>query len=125
MVWAYAQKGMFEEAFAEIESWRRTGTSPGTGRRGFTSTTLGRQSEARDAIEKLEEWARDRPADPMSMLPAAYLGVNQKEKAFVWLEKALRERSSAIIGLKVDPLYDPLREDPRFQYLLRRAGLGR
>ncbi len=126
VVWAYAHKGMLEEALAQIDSWRRTVDEPWSwAAQVYVYERLGRHAEARDALEKLEALARQRPSDPMPMLPVAYIGVNQKEKAFVWLEKALRERSSSIIGLKVDPLYDPLREDPRFQYLLRRAGLGR
>ena len=60
----------------------------------------------------------------MPMLPTAYLGVNEKEKALAWLEKVLRERSGHIMTLKVDPLYDPVREDPRFHEVLRRAGLA-
>lgn len=59
------------------------------------------------------------------MLVAAYIGMNEKEKALAGLEESFRQRLNLIAVLKVDPLYDPLREDPRFQGLLRRAGLAR
>jgi hypothetical protein len=42
--------------------------------------------------------------------------------AIVWLEKAYKERSDFLLVLKVDPLFDGLRPDPRFQDLLRRIG---
>jgi hypothetical protein len=52
-----------------------------------------------------------------------YIGLGDKDQAFVWLEKAFQERSNALVWLKVWPLWDPLRSDPRFDDLLRRVGL--
>jgi hypothetical protein len=40
------------------------------------------------------------------------------------LEKAYEQHSNAITMLKVEPIYDPVRNEARFQALLRRAGLG-
>ena len=40
----------------------------------------------------------------------------------LWLEKAYAQHSSGLTTLKVDPAYDPLRDDPRFQNLMRRVG---
>ncbi len=51
-----------------------------------------------------------------------YTGLGEKEKAFEWLEKAYEDRSELMTWLKVDPRLDPLRDDPRFQDLLRRVG---
>lgn len=50
--------------------------------------------------------------------------MNNKDEAFARLQKAYEQHSSALTSLKVDPVYDPLRSDPRFQELLRRVGLG-
>jgi hypothetical protein len=41
-----------------------------------------------------------------------------------WLEKAYAEHSNRLTGLKVDPVYDPLQSDPRFQTLVRQVGLA-
>jgi TolB-like protein/DNA-binding winged helix-turn-helix (wHTH) protein/Tfp pilus assembly protein PilF len=53
-----------------------------------------------------------------------YLGLGQNEQAFAWLEEAYKERSNMLQFVKVHPLFDPLRGDPRFADLLHRVGLG-
>jgi TolB-like protein/DNA-binding winged helix-turn-helix (wHTH) protein/Flp pilus assembly protein TadD len=127
VVWPYALKGMFAEALAQIDHWRSIKDEPWNwAAQAYVYGRMGRQAEARRALEKLEEFARQRPSDPMPMLAAAYVGLNEKGKAVAWLEnRVLRERSNYIVTLKVDPLYDPLHEDPRFQELLRRAALAK
>ena len=54
----------------------------------------------------------------------AHLGVGDKEEALADLEKAYSEHFGILATLKVDPGFDPLRSDPRFQDLLRRVGLA-
>jgi hypothetical protein len=46
-----------------------------------------------------------------------------REKSFEWLQKAVTERSQAVTTMKVDPVFDNLRDDPRFASLLRQIGL--
>ena len=57
-------------------------------------------------------------------LALAYAGVGDKEKLLNSLQQAVVERSNFLTALKVDPIYDPFRNDPRFQALLRRVGLA-
>jgi hypothetical protein len=52
-----------------------------------------------------------------------YLGLGQNERAIAALEEAYRERSTLVGYLKMDPRFDVLRSDPRFQDLLRRIHL--
>jgi len=49
-----------------------------------------------------------------------YAALGQKEEAFRWLEKSYEERPDWMVFLKVDPLFDDWRSDPRFQDLMRR-----
>lgn len=53
-----------------------------------------------------------------------YLGLGENEQAFAWLEEAYKERSNMLQFVKVHPLFDPLRGDPRFADLVHRVGLG-
>jgi hypothetical protein len=52
-----------------------------------------------------------------------YTGLGEKDQAFQWLEKAYQERSDLLVYLKVEPMFDRLRSDPRFTNLLHRMGL--
>jgi hypothetical protein len=54
----------------------------------------------------------------------AYIGLGDKENAPIFLKKAYEERSSGLTALKVDPTYDPLRGEPRFQALVQHIGLA-
>ena len=50
-------------------------------------------------------------------------GLDDKDRAFEWLEEAVAERAYSLIYLNVDPLLDPLRSDIRFRPILHRIGL--
>jgi hypothetical protein len=52
------------------------------------------------------------------------IGLDDKDAAFDSLERAYRLHSNALSSLKVNPLYDPLRADPRFAELMKRVGLA-
>ncbi len=52
-----------------------------------------------------------------------YAGLNDRDQAFAWLEKAYQEHDWCIMHLKAEPMWNPIRSDPRFNDLLRRVGL--
>ncbi len=54
----------------------------------------------------------------------AYMRMGEKEKTFSWLEKAYEEHDSGLVSLAVEPMFDPIRSDPRFKDLLRRMKLA-
>jgi TolB-like protein/DNA-binding winged helix-turn-helix (wHTH) protein/Tfp pilus assembly protein PilF len=54
----------------------------------------------------------------------AYVGLGDNDQAFAWFERAYQEKSNVLKFLKVFPPYDSLRDDPRFQDLIRRVGLN-
>lgn len=125
LIFAYVQKGQFAEALADIEKWRRLDESPSTwAAQAYVYGRAGQPVQARQALEKLKQVIRHRQSDPTPMLVIAYAGMGNKDEAFAWLDKAFRERSNALTVLKVEPIYDPLRSDPRFQELLRRVGFA-
>jgi len=60
---------------------------------------------------------------PTAAFVNAYLGLDDREQAFAWLERAYQEHSYILQLIKVHPYFDPLRGDPRFKELVRRVGL--
>ncbi len=123
LIYAYAQKGLFEEALADIENWHRIDDTPWVwATLAYVHGRSGQPVQARLALEKLEQLNRRGQIDPAHFL-VAYAGIGNKDEAFVWLQKAFLEHSPALTALTVDPLYDPLRSDPRFQAFLRRIAV--
>ena len=60
---------------------------------------------------------------PAFNIALACLGLGDIDEAFNWFNTALDERSSWLVSLNVEPLFDPIRSDPRFAELVERVGL--
>jgi hypothetical protein len=84
----------------------------------------GRKAEGNKALDELLELNRRRYVTPVALVHV-YIGLCDKDRAVAWLDKAYQERSYLMAYLKVIPLADPLRSDPRFDDLVRRIGLSR
>jgi TolB-like protein/DNA-binding winged helix-turn-helix (wHTH) protein len=118
---AYVQKGMLVEA---MKLNVPAADSPYYwSQEAYLYGRMGRLADAKHSLNSLFTLNRRQPADA-ALVARAYLGVDNKELALLWLEKAYAQRSYSMTALKVDPIYDPLRNEPRFQELLRRVGLA-
>ncbi len=119
--------GRHPEAIAEFQ--QATRLLPGsalciTGL-GFAYAVSGRKAEARRVLADLAELARTRRYVSALYPAAIHSGLGERDQAFQWLEKAFQERADYLVYLKLEPIYDNLRPDPRFDDLLRRIGLPR
>jgi hypothetical protein len=74
-------------------------------------------------LDELKTLAKQSDLSPYQ-LAVVYVGLGEKDRAFELLEKAKVERSTLLKYLKMDPRFDSLRSDPRFQDLLRGTGLS-
>ena len=73
-----------------------------------------------------DAWLKTQKQQPDTFfIASAYAGLHRKDQAFAWLEKAYEQRSGGnqMTFLAVDPHFDSLRSDPRFDAFLRRVGL--
>ena len=122
---AYVEKGLFADALAEVEQRRRVyGDGPWSwSALAYIYGRSGQQVQARRALDKLQQLNRHQQIDPAA-IAWGYIAVGDKEQALAWLEKAYAQHSNQLTTLKVEPGYDSLRSDPRFQDLLRRVGLA-
>jgi DNA-binding winged helix-turn-helix (wHTH) protein/Flp pilus assembly protein TadD len=79
--------------------------------------------QSREADEILDELQRSRKRRYISAgnIATIYIGLDKKQLAFDWLEKAYQNKDIEIVWLKVSPVFDPLRPDPRFTKLLERV----
>ena len=84
----------------------------------------GRRTAAIRLLDELKE-RKQTGYVPAAAFMLAYLGLGDKNQAFAWLEQGYKEQSNALQTLKVLPLFDPLRNDPRFVDLVHRVGLDR
>src|SRR3989442_6797953 len=83
----------------------------------------GRKADAEKVLEDLEKLSTETYVTPFGRA-AIYAGLRDKDKTMEWLEKAYEERSF-LTWLKVDPAFDPMRDDSRFISFLVKLGLGR
>jgi TolB-like protein/DNA-binding winged helix-turn-helix (wHTH) protein len=123
---AYEQKGLYDQAIerrlmamtlikvepAEIEAGRNAYRQ--TGWRGY----WGKE------VKASEERAKRTYVLPYN-LARIYARLGDKEHAFMWLEEAFKEHSDHLLFIKVEPIFDGLRAEPRFADMLRRVGLDR
>lgn len=120
---AYKQDGRYPDALVALDrtdpEWRRAGA---VALRGYINATVGREEEARSALEHLEGgWSAPVSSFHKSII---HVALGEHERAIDLLELAARERTWLVRLLHVEPNLDPLRGHPRFQALLRRVGLA-
>jgi len=80
-----------------------------------------------DALRMLKELKRRKQSEyiPAAAFVLAYLGLDEYDETFIWLDQAYKEQSNILQLLKIFPFFDPIRADPRFIDLLHRVGLDR
>ena len=110
----YLAQGRFEAA---IEEHRRSGNTGGN--LGAAYAFGGFTTEARAIVDALQKRYASTGGGP-GEIAQVYIGLGEFDRAFEWLSRAVEDGS--VWTLKVAVVWDPLRSDPRFEQLLRRAG---
>src|SRR6266567_616899 len=122
---AYEQIGRYEEAIAEFKKAipLSKGNPEAMAALGHAYAVSGQKGEAQKVLEDLREFSKHQYVSPDNQA-LIYAGLGEKNEAFEQLRKAYDERAGQLIYLNVDPRFDTLRSDPRFQDLKRQVGLA-
>lgn len=121
----YEQSGRFSQAVEALQEARKQSrdSTLAIATLGGVLASWGKADEAREILRELQESARSRRYVSQVPVASIYLGLGDKDRAISCLEKGYEDRCSRLIWLKVDPRLDNLRDDSRFQDLLRRTRL--
>ncbi|HLI63985.1 MAG TPA: hypothetical protein VKV05_11330, partial [Terriglobales bacterium] len=121
----YEQKREYSQAIAELELAHKLADHNPLllGPLGSCYGAAGDKDKALALLEELNTAATQCYVAPISWV-MLYLGMGDFEHAFEWLEKAAEARDVLLCYLKVGPIYDPIRQDPRYADLLLRLGLS-
>ena len=122
---AFAQKRMYQEAIAEFQQAnQQTADDPESlAALAFVYAVSGRPDEALKLLANLRKLQTQRYVSPYD-LALIYVGLDDKERALECLENACKDRAVQVIEIKVEPILDKLRIDPRFAELIRRMGFA-
>ena len=117
---SFLKKGDTADAIAELQKTKAP--DPGAWYQGFLGYAYaisGDRAKADQALRELEELAKRQYVSPTAFA-TIYLGLGQKEKCLDWLEKSYDQQDSACWYLKIDQIYDSVRNEPRFQALVEK-----
>jgi TolB-like protein len=120
----YVRLARYPEAISEIQlAASLSGRLPSVlSALGYTRGLMGEGAEARKILDELHLLSAKRYVSAYDMA-LVHLGLGETDRVMEWLEKAFKERSSWMVWLKAEPVFDNLRSDPRFQRIVQDVGL--
>jgi serine/threonine protein kinase/tetratricopeptide (TPR) repeat protein len=123
---AYLLKGNYGEAISVSETALANpiGKVAPLSSLAYAYAVAGRKAEAQKILDQLGELSKQQYIQPR-VIARICVGLGEKDKAFAYLEESLKDRSieTGFATINVDPTFDPLRSDPRFNDLVRRMNL--
>src|SRR3989442_249274 len=97
-------------------------SSYATGHEGYVSGGLGRRREAQAALVRMDSLSRRQYVTAYAVA-LVHTALGQRDSAFAWLARGVRERTHWLVWLNRDLRWAPLRADPRFQAVVHEVGL--
>ncbi|OLC33264.1 MAG: hypothetical protein AUH81_14625 [Candidatus Rokubacteria bacterium 13_1_40CM_4_69_5] len=119
---AYLQANRCGEAIAAARLIPVSLPNPEGAVRGYAYARCGNRAEAMRVLGELKTQVRRGYVIP-AKVALSYAALGDADSTFAWLERGYEGRDAYMTFLKVEPLYDTVRNDPRFARLVRRVGL--
>jgi TolB-like protein/class 3 adenylate cyclase/Tfp pilus assembly protein PilF len=124
--WAYYMKGEFETAISLLKEYHRLagGEKKALTSLGYVYAKCGCEDKTLEIIESMKQRTDEEPDSSFNIdFALLYAGLNDLDKAFYYLEKAVDERSGAVIFLRTGPGWKDIQGDPRFEKILKKVGI--
>jgi non-specific serine/threonine protein kinase len=119
-----AEKGEFAEAIAlQEKAVELSKNHPLI--EGFLAGTYAYSGNTKKALDLIEKFKAAAGKSLSYTIASVYARLNEKEEAFSYLEKSFSLRDRSLSGISIEPEFDNLRGEPRFQAMLRRVGLDK
>jgi serine/threonine protein kinase/Tfp pilus assembly protein PilF len=120
----YEEQRRFDEALEEMRKARELsgGNLLMIGSLGHAYGSAGLRDEAEAVLGEMRELQKQRYVAALDFANV-YAGLKDREQALDWLERAYEERSAWLVWINSDPRLDWLRDEPRFQQVLRKVGM--
>lgn len=114
----------WEQAISTLETYMTlsTGSPFSVGHLGYAYGVAGQKDKALRLLDQLDKLSKECFVSPY-YIAMVFIGLGEKDQAFAYLEKAYVEREYLLLFLKGNPIFDSLRDDPRFTALLNKIGL--
>jgi serine/threonine protein kinase len=124
IVGPYVEKSQFEEAIDECEKAYTLsgGSTYAKSFLGYVYAISGNKKRGQKVVDELIELSKRKYVSPTE-IASIYIWLDEKDKAFEWLQKGFDEKDNWLVWLNVHPIYDRLRSDPRFTLLLKKMEL--
>jgi len=124
IIGAYVLSGQYDQAMAEVRRWKQFDEGPGPlACEADIYGRLGQMEKAGEALKQAEAACARLQQDPTPIRMLAYMGMGRKEEVMAILQEQCRKNPSSLVNVKVNPYFHPLRDDPRFDALIRCAHL--
>jgi TolB-like protein/Tfp pilus assembly protein PilF len=115
---AYIQKGILDRGMAEVQRGNE-GSNQGDTDLAYAYAKAGRLDDLRRLLEKLlSEVGKNH--DLAIAVASAYANLGDRDHSMEWLERAYQEHVASLVYISNNFVFDNLREDPRFQKLLKK-----
>jgi Flp pilus assembly protein TadD len=120
----YVQLDQLPKAITELErAVKLSGRAPGAlSSVAYAYARAGESAKAKAVLSELKSSAGKNHVSSWDVA-IVYAGLNDRHQTVIWLERAAAEHSQSLPGLKVEPWFSGLRNDPRFQQLMRKIKL--
>ena len=122
---AFLGKAMYQEAIAKFrESESRSGgwNPHAESYIGIAYAQMGNRDEAQRILNDLLRRSKEIYVPPF-MLARLYFGLGEDDRGFEWLDRAYEKHDTMLASVKVHPVLDTVRSDPRYIALLKKMNL--